>query len=146
MRIWVMSMSFKGGIKEAAKLLMGLLPEKRMKVLRLMQKINPQLALQIGDNLYEINDILRLETRSFNELLKSVAIIDLALSFKLSTEEDKNSLLKRLPKLNQQEFNEVLYEHKVSKDKVLLAQSKILKILGEQIDSAVWFFENSDRV
>lgn len=127
-------MPFRGGVKEAAKLLSGLDPEGRLRVLALIAQKDPEIAELLKKNLVEFKDLILMTPKMLTEFVTWINTDDLALSLKIEEDEVRKYFMSNLPKGLRRDIEDVLNGPKVEKSKVLEAQEKILQIVREKVD------------
>jgi flagellar motor switch protein FliG len=133
---------FRGGVKEAAKLLLGLPPGNRKRVLEKMREENPQMAEEIEKNLTTFEDLIYLTPKMMSEFFQSVKISDLALSLKICSEDLKNHFLKNTTKNIRQEIMDTLNGPPVQVSKVQEAKDAIMKVVLEKVDKGELVLSN----
>ena len=127
-------MKFRGGIKEAAKLLAGLSKSGREKILEIISKKDPNMAIILNENLYSFEDLKLLTPVMLIELLRSIKVHDLGLALKTASPELRDHILKNTPRVMRQEIEETLGGPPKLLSHVEEAQDRIMKVVREKID------------
>lgn len=126
--------NFKGGIKEAAKMLAGLAPNQRARVLAEIAQKDANMAEALEHAMVTFEDLSKLSIKQLQELLRDIKIADIALGLRAASEELKTYLYKNLPKSLCQELDDVLLGPPRSLEQVLEAQDKVAQVLRQKID------------
>jgi flagellar motor switch protein FliG len=127
-------MAFEGGIKAAAKMLIGLSKSARDKVIETISKKDPAMAVILQKSMYEFSDLKDLTPLMVIELLRSVNPRDLGMALRISGPELKNLILSNAPKLMRNEIEEVLMGPLQLATKVEEAQEKIMEVVRKKIE------------
>lgn len=127
-------MGFQGGVKEAAKLLSGLSRSAREKVLDLISKKDPAMAMKLHKSIYGFEDLQYLTPLMLIELLREIKISDLGLALRISSNELKDFMNKNTPRGIRQEIEEVLSGPPQLASKVEDAQERIMSIVRIKLD------------
>ena len=84
---------FKGGVKEAAKMLSGLGPAAQRKILAEIRAKDPAMAEQLEKNLISMDDLQYLTAPMLVSLLRDVSLEDFGLALRTVNEELVSKLL-----------------------------------------------------
>jgi flagellar motor switch protein FliG len=127
-------MKFQGGVKEAAKMLAGLTREAREKVLELISKKDPNMALALHKSMYTFEDLQYLTPVMLIELMREIKTADMGLALRISSGELKDFILKNTPRVMRQEVEEILMGPPQLASKVEEAQERIMEVVRRKID------------
>lgn len=127
-------MKFQGGVKEAAKMLAGLTREAREKVLELISKKDPNMALALHKSMYTFDDLQYLTPVMLIELMREIKTADMGLALRISSGELKDFILKNIPRVMRQEIEEILKGPPQLASKVEEAQERIMEVVRRKID------------
>ena len=127
-------MKFQGGVKEAAKMLAGLSRSAREKVLEIISKKDPNMALALHKNMYTFEDLQYLTPIMLIELLREIKISDMGLSLRISSNELKDFIFKNSPRGIRQEMEEILTGPPQLASRVEEAQERIMTIVRVKLD------------
>ncbi len=127
-------MQFKGGVKEAAKLLQGLDPIMRTKVFDIIKKQDPNMAEILEKEMVVFDDLKYITQQMLYELLKEINPDDLALALKVASKELQEHILNNLSKRVKEDFLEVLNGPlRVVRD-VLEASERVMLVVRKKVD------------
>jgi len=127
-------MKFQGGVKEAAKMLAGLSRSAREKVLEIISKKDPNMAVALHKSMYTFEDLQYLTPLMLIELLREIKISDMGLSLRISSTELKDFIFKNSPRGIRQELEDILTGPPQLTSKVEEAQERIMSIVRVKID------------
>lgn len=127
-------MKFQGGVKEAAKMLAGLSKAAREKVLEIISKKDPQMAMSLHKSMYTFEDLQFLTPMMVIELMRSIKVTDMGLSLRIASPELKDNIMKNTPRGMRQEIEEILVGPPQLTSKVEEAQERIMEIVRQKID------------
>jgi flagellar motor switch protein FliG len=127
-------MGFQGGVQEAAKLLAGLSRSAREKILELISKKDPAMAMKLHKSIYTFEDLQYLTPIMVIELLREIKIADLGLALRISSNELKDFMNKNTPRGIRQEIEEVLSGPPQLASKVEDAQERIMSVVRIKLD------------
>jgi len=85
-----------GGIKPAAEILNQMKKTAANEVMRKLEEEDPDLAEQIGQHMFVFEDLLNVDDRGIQQILKEVSNDDLAVALKMSSEEVKSKIFKNI--------------------------------------------------
>ncbi len=135
---------FQGGIKEAAKMLAGLSREAREKVLALIAKKDPSMAINLEKSLYQFEDIKYMIPVMLIEFLREVKIQDFALALKMASPELKDFVFKNSPRAIRQEIEEVLLGPPQLASKLTEAEGRVMRLFLAKIDKGQIIINKTD--
>ena len=127
-------MKFQGGVKEAAKMLAGLSRSAREKVLEIISKKDPRMALALHKSMYTFEDLKYLTQVMLIELLREIKISDMGLALRIASSDLKDFILKNSPRGMRQEMEEILLGPPQLASKVEEAQDRIMTVVRAKID------------
>ncbi|MBP9680823.1 MAG: hypothetical protein KBD76_05425 [Bacteriovorax sp.] len=127
-------MKFQGGVKEAAKMLAGLSRAAREKVLEIISKKDPQMAMALHKNMHSFEDLKYLTQVMLIELLREIKIGDMGLALRIASNDLKDFILKNSPRGMRQEMEEVLMGPPQLASKVEEAQERIMAVVRMKVD------------
>jgi flagellar motor switch protein FliG len=125
---------FQGGVKEAAKMLAGLSKAAREKILEVISKKDPRMAVALHKSMYSFEDLKYLTQVMLIELLREIKISDMGLALRISSNDLKDFILKNSPRGMRQEMEEILTGPLQLASKVEEAQERIMTIVRAKID------------
>ena len=85
-----------GGIKPAAEILNSMKKAGANEVMRKLEEEDPDLAEQIGQHMFVFEDLLNVDDRGMQLVLKEVGNDDLAIGLKMASEEVKQKIFKNI--------------------------------------------------
>jgi flagellar motor switch protein FliG len=85
-----------GGIKPAAEILNSMKKSAANEVMRKLEEEDPDLAEQIGQHMFVFEDLLNVDDRGIQMILKEIGNDDLAISLKMSSEEVRQKIFKNI--------------------------------------------------
>jgi len=127
-------MPFKGGVKEAAKMLSGLDPMQREKVLLLIAREDPNMAELLRKNMVELADLLYLTPLMIQELLREINLVDLGLALRLGPPELRDHFLQNVSRAMREDIEEVLKGPPQAVSKIQESAERILQIVREKVE------------
>ena len=127
-------MKFQGGVREAAKMLAGLSRSAREKILEIISKKDPNMAMALHKSMYTFEDLQYLTPLMLIELLREIKIYDFGLALRISSNELKDFILKNSPRGMRQEMEEVLTGPPQLASKVEEAQDRIMIVVRSKLD------------
>ncbi len=87
-----------GGTKKMAESLNEINSEKWQDILEGLEEIDPAIAQEIKNQMFVFGDIVLLDNRSVQELLKEIETADLAIALKAASEEVKEKIFNNMSK------------------------------------------------
>ncbi len=135
---------FNAGVKAAAKMLAGLAPGQRGRVLELIASKDPAMAQALEKSLVQFNDLKLLPVKHLQELMREIELADLALGLRAADDALKSYLYETLPARLCQQLDDVLLGPPQSLDKVLAAQEKVLQVLRGKLERGELHFINGE--
>jgi flagellar motor switch protein FliG len=127
-------LNFKGGLKEAARMLSGLGPEEREKVLEIIAKKDPAMAERLRKNMVTLEDLKFLTVKMIQELLREIDIQDFALTLRIASPELRDHILSNVSSSMRSDIEQVLLGPPQSVSKVQEKTEEVLKIVREKMD------------
>ncbi|GIK51992.1 MAG: flagellar motor switch protein FliG [Planctomycetota bacterium] len=88
--------SKSGGVNMAAKVLTSVKSQVEKGIMELLEEEDPDLAKSIQDNMFVFEDLLRIDDRGVQTLLREVSNDDLALALRTASEELKAHIFKNM--------------------------------------------------
>jgi flagellar motor switch protein FliG len=117
-------------VKKMADMLRMLPKNDRMEILTSLQEKNEALAVEVKNQLYRFEDVLRLDNRSVQRLLGELETSTLALAMKSTSDEIKEKFLSNMPKRAQDTLAEEMeMSGTVQPDQIQGAQKTIVEAL-----------------
>lgn len=126
--------SFKGGVKEAAKMLMALEGEARKRLLEEIRQRDPKMADQLQSNLVSIEDIQYLTPGMLVALLRELDREVFGLALRTVDQDIVDKVLNQLSSNMRLEINEGRKGKPVPVSKVQEAQDVVLETLKRKVD------------
>ncbi len=127
-------MSFKSGVQEAAKMLAGLRPLEREKVLLLIARQDAQMAELLKKHMVILEDLKFLTVKMLQELLREIEIKDLAFSLRRGSEELKLFFLNNLSSGMKREIEDVLDGPPLQVSLVEEAEERVMSVVRKMVD------------
>ena len=124
----------RGGYREAAKMLQGLDPEMREKVIHFIEVRDPETAKEVRLNLVLWEDLQFLTAPMVAELVRAVNTDKLALGLRISSDELQETIFSAVSEALQEELKVYINGGPVKKSEVVGAQHYVLTILRDLID------------
>lgn len=125
---------FKGGVKEAAKMLMAMGPEAQRRLLEEIRSKNPLMAEKLEANLVSMEDLQYLTPAMLVGLLRDVALEEFGLALRTVDKEIVEKLLGMVSTGIRLDIEDGLKGKPKKVSEVEAAQAKILKVVKEKID------------
>ncbi|MCC6463873.1 MAG: flagellar motor switch protein FliG [Planctomycetes bacterium] len=88
--------SKSGGVNMAAKVLTQVKSQIEKGIMEVIEEDDPELAKQIQDNMFVFEDLLRIDERGIQTLLREISNDDLALALRTASEELKAHIFKNM--------------------------------------------------
>lgn len=101
-------MPFKGGVKEAAKMLSALSTSERNRILTDIAKKDPNRAELLKREMVTLEDLKFITVKMLVELLREIDIQDLALALRLGSDELKSHITSNVTSTMKEEIESVL--------------------------------------
>ncbi len=127
-------MSFKGGVEEAAKMLMGLGSAAQKKLLEEIRHKDPAMAKKLEKNLVKMEDMQYLTPSMLVGLLRDVDLEEFGLALRTVDQQVVEKLLAMVSTGIRLDIEDGLKGKPRKVSEVEEAQSKILEILRKKID------------
>lgn len=135
---------FQGGLKEAAKMLAGLSREARDRILTVIAKKDPAMAINLEKNLYSFEDIKFLTPVMYMEFLREIKIHDFALALRMASPEMKDFVFKNSPRGIRQEIEDVLLGPLQLASHVTQAEERVMAVLLRKIEKGEIIIRKDD--
>jgi flagellar motor switch protein FliG len=124
-----------GGIKEAAKMLQGLTPTARLRVIEDMVKQNPELASEIQKQMFLFSDLQYLTEMMMRDLMKEIDVDKFALALRGCEKDLIDHILSLVSSNNKRDMKEILFGKPRALDEVQKAQEEILDLIRPKVES-----------
>ena len=85
-----------GGIKQASEILNLLKKSESNEIMRKIEEDDPELAEEIGQLMFVFEDMVNIDDRGIQAILKEVSNDDLALALKMSSEEVQDKIFRNI--------------------------------------------------
>ncbi|NLH51163.1 MAG: flagellar motor switch protein FliG [Myxococcales bacterium] len=85
-----------GGVKPAAEILNQMKKSAANEIMRKLEEEDPDLAEQIGQHMFVFEDLLNVDDRGIQAILKETSNDDLAVALKMASEEVKNKIFRNI--------------------------------------------------
>ena len=138
-------MPFKGGIKEAAKMLSGLDGAAQERVLEDIAKRDPDMAEKLRKNMITFEDLQFLTVKMLVELLHEIDLQDLALGLRIASKELKEYVLGNISNNMRKEIEEVLLGPPKSVSQVNQSIEKIMEIVRKKASKGQLIFNKNNE-
>lgn len=135
---------FKGGLKEAAKLLQGLSGQQRERVLNEIRAQDPVMAEKIQREMVQFEDLQYLSIKMLQELLKEISLKTLGKALRIGSLELRNSILSRVSASMKREIEEVLLGPPMPVDLVEEARTQIMAVVLKKVEKGELVLLNED--
>jgi len=126
-------MPFKGGVKEAAKMLAGLDPQAQERILAEISDKDPRMAEAIREGLVVMEDLQYLTVSMIQELLLEIKLSDLGLALRICSPELRDHITGNVSKNMREEINDVLNGKPQSVSKVYEATARIMQVVKDKM-------------
>lgn len=127
-------MSFQGGVKEAAKMLMALEGEARERLLEDIRKKDPQMAERIIQNLITIEDVQYLSESMLVSLLRDIDLEVFGLALRSVDKSISSKILAMVSTGIRLDIEDGLNGGPRSMDKVQEAKNKVVELMNKKIE------------
>ncbi len=135
---------FKGGLKEAAKLLQGLTGKQRERVLSEIRAQDPVMAERIQREMVQFEDLKYLSVKMLQDLLKEISLKTLGKALRIGSPELRDSILNRVSASMKREIEEILKGPPMPVDLVEEARTQIMAIVLKKVEKGELVFLNED--
>jgi flagellar motor switch protein FliG len=85
-----------GGVRPAAEILNQMKKSSANEIMRKLEEEDPELAEQIGQHMFVFEDLLNVDDRGIQQVLKEVSNEDLTIALKMASEEVKIKIFKNI--------------------------------------------------
>lgn len=127
-------MPFKGGVKEAAKMLSALSTSERSRILSDIAKRDPDRAELLKKQMVTLEDLRFITVKMLVELLREVKITELALALRLGSEDLKNHIISNVSSSMKAEILDGLKSGPRPVSEVEECIEKIMVIVRRKVD------------
>ena len=138
-------MLFKGGVKEAAKMLSALSPSERERILLDITKRDPKMAELLKQSLVVFEDLSFLTVKMLAELLREIEISDLALGLRMGSTELRDHILGNVSSSIREEINETLNGKPRSMSDVEESVEKVMRIVRVKVEKGELILSKSSE-
>ena len=128
-------MPFKGGIKEAAKILVGLGPAAQKSLIEKIRAKDPHMASLLEENFVAIEDIQYLTSTMLVGLLRDIDLEVFGLALRVVDQKIVEELLSKVSSGIRLDIEDGLKGKPRRMSEVEEAQKKVLEVLKQKIDS-----------
>lgn len=125
---------FKGGVREAAKMLSGLGPELQEKIIHFIEVRDPETAEEIRTNLICFEDLQYLSRKDLAALYKLIDMDKLGLGLRLASDPTKATVYETVSEAVRKDLDFFVKGEPRKKSDVLAAQEHVLSHLKELVD------------
>jgi flagellar motor switch protein FliG len=125
---------FKGGVKEAAKMLVGLGPAAQKKILEEIRLKDPKVAALLEKNLISIDDLQYLTASMLVGVLRDIPLETFGLALRTVDKEIVDKLLSMVSTGIKLDIEDGLKGKPRQMSDVEDAQTKVLKVIGEKVE------------
>ncbi len=85
-----------GGIKPAAEILNSMKKSESNEIMRKIEEEDPELAEEIGQHMFVFEDLINVDDRGIQTILKEVSNDDLVIALKMASEEVKQKIFRNI--------------------------------------------------
>lgn len=127
-------MKFKGGVEEAARMLMGLGPSAAKKLLEEIRAKDPEMAQKLEESMVRMEDLQYLTPSMLVGLLRDIPLDTFGLALRTVDQEIVKKLLDMVSTGIKLDIEDGLKGPPRRVSEVESAQQKVLKVVREKID------------
>lgn len=138
-------MLFKGGVKEAAKMLSALSMVERERILVDIAKKDPQMAELLKQNLITFEDLRFITVKMLVELLREINLNDLALGLRLASVELRKHILENVSSSIREEIQSVLNGKLRPVSEVEESVEKVMQVVRRKVEKGELVLSNSSE-
>ncbi len=138
-------MLFKGGVKEAAKMLSALSTSERERILGDIAKKDPQMAELLKQSLVVFEDLVFITTKMLVELLREIEIRDLALGLRVASKELRVHILESVSRSIREEIEETLNGKPRPVSEVEESVEKVMQVVRRKVERGELILSNSSE-
>lgn len=139
-------MLFKGGVKEAAKMLSALSRSERERIISDISKKDPKMAELLKQNLVTFEDLRFLTVKMLAELLREIDIVDLSLGLRISSKELREHILSNVSKSIREEIEDTLNGSPLSVAKIEESIEKVMRVVRLKADKGELILSESNDI
>ncbi len=125
---------FKGGAKEAAKILQALDPQHRERLFQLIQAKDPKMAQLLEEYLITLDDLQYMTPKMLSEFLREVEMIDLGQALRICGGPIKDYFLNNLPSRLRRDLEEVLLGKPIPARDAQASYQKIMDVVKRKVE------------
>jgi len=137
-------MVMKGGVREAARMLAGLEPEKRENILKKIAITNPEMAETLRRNMIVFEDLKLMTVKMLTEFLRDVQLDDIGLALRLASDELKDFFLNNVSTGMKDDLLEILNGPPKPKSQVLNSMDKVMSVALLKLERGELILRESD--
>ncbi len=138
-------MLFKGGVKEAAKMLSALSMVERERILTDIAKKDPHMAELLKKNLIVFEDLRFITVKMLVELLREINLNDLALALRLASQELRKHILENVSTSIREEIQAVLNGKLRPVSEVEESVEKVMQVVRQKVEKGELILSNSSE-
>lgn len=140
-------MPFKGGVKEAAKMLSALPLADRNRILEDISKKDPSRAELLKKEMIVLEDLIHLTVKMLVELLREINLKDFALALRLSSNELRTHILNNVSKSIREDIEDVLNGKPMPVSEVEQSLERVMTVVRKKVDKGELVLSaNSDEM
>ncbi len=128
-------MPFKGGVKEAAKLLSALSTSERERILLEIAKKDPSRAELLKREMVTLEDLKYITVKMLVELLREVKISDLALALRLGSDQLKAHITSNVTTSMKDEIESILNIGPRPVSEVEESVERVMQVVRKKLDN-----------
>ncbi|WP_417336657.1 FliG C-terminal domain-containing protein [Halobacteriovorax marinus] len=138
-------MLFKGGVREAAKILSALSISERERILKDIASKDPQTAELLRKNLITFEDLKLMTVKMLAELLREIKIYDLALGLRMGSKELQQFFLSNVSSSIKEEILQTLNGPVRPVSEVEESIAKIMQVVREKVEKGELILSTSSE-
>ncbi|WP_372654116.1 FliG C-terminal domain-containing protein [Halobacteriovorax sp.] len=138
-------MLFKGGVKEAAKMLSALSMVERERILIDIAKKDPKMAELLKQNLIVFEDLRFITVKMLVELLREINLNDLALGLRLASAELRTHILENVSTSIREEIQSVLNGKLRPVSDVEESVEKVMQVVRKKVEKGELILSSSSE-
>jgi len=127
-------MPFKGGVREAAKMLSAMPVADRNRILEDIAKKDPARADLLKKEMIVFEDLIYLTVKMLVELLREINLNDFALALRISSPELRTHILSNVSKSIREEIEDVLHGKPRPVSEVEQSLEKIMIVVRKKVE------------
>ncbi|WP_044557522.1 FliG C-terminal domain-containing protein [Halobacteriovorax marinus] len=138
-------MLFKGGVREAAKILSALSMSERERILKDIASKDPQTAELLRKNLITFEDLKLMTVKMLAELLREIKIYDLALGLRMGSKELQQFILSNVSSSIKEEILQTLNGPVRPVSEVEESIARIMQVVREKVEKGELILSTSSE-